>query len=239
MKGGSVKKSERFKMMVIVAVIIIILNGVAVLFFPLYTSRSFRLVGSTVLGGYFIWLFPKQCTTVIPIIIAFWLRDIAAIFYENGPKAWGYFVFGGLAYLALFFGHLKSVLGVKIVVPSIVLSFLVILACFGILYNIEAVMDVARYNKSLIYYFYFFGISIVFSILLAIYYYYRLGGNKALSFSYAVFLLTISDIAAYLGIYLENYSFFLATRGFYFGGLIMLMNFAIVRKDIHEEEIKG
>ena len=237
MKGFSVKELERFKMLADIGVLLIVINVIAVLFFPTHPSRVIRFAGATVLNGYFLIAFPAHRKKLIITLLAFWLRDIAAIFYEVGSNDWGFFICGGIAYLSLFLRQLKSLLRFKIITPSITITGFVVLACFVILYSLESVLDMSEHDRDLIYYFYFLGISIVFLILLAIYYYYRIGGVKALSFSFVVFAFTISDIAAYFGIYLEDQLFFLVTRTFYFAGLITLMNFAITRTDVGEDDL--
>ncbi|WP_442844548.1 hypothetical protein [Leeuwenhoekiella sp. H156] len=237
MKGLTVKELERFKMLAAIGVLLIAINFIAVLFFPTDASRVIRFAGSTVLNGYFLIVFPAHRKKLIITLIAFWFRDIAAIFYEDGTNDWGFFICGGIAYLSLFIRQLKSLWRFKIITPSITITGFVVLACFVILYSLESVLDMAEHDRDLIYYFYFLGISIVFLILLAVYYYYRIGGVRALSFSFAVFAFTISDIAAYFGVYMEDHLFFLVTRTFYLAGLIMLMNYAITRPDAGEEDL--
>ncbi|PHQ31270.1 hypothetical protein [Leeuwenhoekiella nanhaiensis] len=237
MKGISIKNSERFKTLAGICAVLILINVLAVFFFSAYLSRTVRFVGSTILISYFLVVFPQQRNKVLLVLGAFWLRDIAAIFYEEDSNTLGYFIFGAIAYLGMFFRQLKSLLRFKIITPSITITGVVVLACFGLLYSLESILDEGEYEHSLIYYYYFLGISIVFSILLAIYYYYRIGGLRALLFSFAVFSFTISDIAAYLGIYQENYSFFLVTRIFYFAGLLMLMNFSLSQDADRDESL--
>lgn len=236
MKGIQNKDLERFQMLLALGVVVVIVNSLAVLFFPTLISRLLRSAGSTILIGFFIFSFLGQRKLLILALIAFWLRDIAAIFYEDGLIVLGYFICGGIAYFSLFFKQLKKLLRFKLITPSITITGLVVLACFAMLYSLESVLAMQDHERSLIYYYYFLGISIVFLLLLAIYYYYRFGSLRALLFSFAVVSFTISDIAAYLGIYLENYLFFLITRIFYFAGLLVLMNFAIAQNGDHYEK---
>ncbi|MFD2828627.1 hypothetical protein ACFSYG_19265 [Leeuwenhoekiella polynyae] len=208
MKGIQNKDLERFQMLFAIGLGLVIVNCLAVLFFPTFISRMLRFVGSTLLIGFFVFSFPKQSKVLMLALIAFWLRDIAAIFYEDSLISLGFFICGGIAYFSLFFRQLKNLLRFKLMTPSFAITGFVVLACFGMLYSLESVLAIQDHERSLIYYYYFLGISIVFSLLLAIYYYYRLGSLRALLFSFAVFSFAISDIAAYLGIYLENYLFF-------------------------------
>jgi len=237
MKGISIKNSERFKTLTGICAVLILINILGVFFFSVYLSRTVRFVSSTILISYYLLVFPNQRKKITLVLAAFWLRDIAAIFYEEDSNTLGYFIFGVIAYLGMFFRQLKSLLGFKIITPSISITGVVVLACFGMLYSLESILAGGEYNRSLIYYYYFLGISIVFSILLATYYYYRIGGLPALLFSFAVFSFTISDIAAYLGIYQENYLFFLVTRIFYFAGLLMLMNFSLSQDAEQDENV--
>lgn len=227
MKANHLKELQTFRTLLAVGIFAIIFNIIAVLYFPTYVSRSFRLIGSTTLITSFVISFPKQSKSLLLVFIAFWIRDITAIFYGTGANGIGYFICGGIGYFGLFFRKLKRMMRYRIITPSFVVTTFFIIAFILILYTLESVFDERVVENSIIYYFYFLGTSILLLVLLAIYYYYRIGGLRALLFSFAVFSFTLSDIAAYYGIFLEENLFFIATRLFYFVGLVTLMNFTI------------
>lgn len=227
MKANHLKELQNFRTLLAVGIFAIIFNVIAVLYLPTYVSRSLRFIGSTILISSFLISFPKQRNSLLLVLIAFWMRDISAIFYGTGASGIGYFICGGIGYFALFFRKLKRMMRYKIITPSFLVTTFFIIAFILILYTLESVFDESVVENSIIYYFYFLGTSILLLVLLAIYYYYRIGGMRALLFSFAVFSFTLSDIAAYYGIFLEESLFFIATRIFYFVGLLTLINFTI------------
>ena len=155
MKGISIKNSERFRALAGICAVIVLINILAVFFFSAYLSRTFRLIGSTILISYFLVVFPQQRKKIVLVLGAFWLRDIAAIFYEEDSNTLGYFIFGVIAYLGLFFRQLKSLLRFKIITPSISITGIVVLACFGMLYSLESILGEGQHDRSLIYYYYY------------------------------------------------------------------------------------
>jgi len=217
----------KLQSLVFCAVVIAVLNILAISFLSPIPMRSLRLISTCLFLIYYTFFISGRNRYVVAILIALVARDYFYIYYEQGDYDYYFFAFSILSYILLLIKQWRKLIKYKFQAPSLVVGALLTLAFAFMLIQLEQIASPAFREPEIVYPFYLFGSAIIALLLSSLYYYYRVGSRRSIIFCFLAYSWLITDVASCFAYYVSVYEMYYVERIAYVTSLLLLINYGL------------
>ena len=221
------KKMLKLSNLVFCAVVIAVLNILAISFLSPIPMRGVRLISTCLFLSYYTFFISGRNKYVVAILIALVARDYFYIHYEQDDYDYYFFAFSILSYILLLIKQWRKLIKYKFQTPSLLVGALLTFAFAFMLVQLEEIASPEFREPGITYAFYIFGSAIIALLLSSLYYYYRVGSRRSIIFCFLAYSWLITDVASCFAYYVSIYEMYYLERIAYVTSLFLLINYGL------------